>query len=463
MEERDLAKGNLRQFPRGRTQSRGTLKRKLWRIRQVAKSRKGERFTTLWHHIHNPDRLHEVYHQLKRGSAPGVDGVTWRQYGERLWENLTGLVGRLGRGAYKPSPVLRAYVPKGDGRQRPIGKLTMEDKVVQRSFVEVVGEVYEAEFLDFSYGCRPGRRQHDSLDALTVDIERKKVDWVLDADISGFFDAIDHEWLLRFLQHRIADERVLRQVRKWLKAGVLEEGELSRPEAGTPQGGNVSPLLANIYLHYAFDLWANRWRRKHAKGEMIINRYVDDIVVGFQHRWEAERFLTELTERLRKFSLELNADKTRLIEFGRFAAERRARRGQGKPETFNFLGFTHICSTDRRGKFIVRRHTMRQRMTAKLKSIKVELMRRRHRKVPEQREWLSAVLRGHFRYYGVPRNSRALKAFYIQVVWHWWRALRRRSQKHRLPWKPFAQRARDCLPQPLISHPYPDQRLCVTT
>ncbi len=463
VEERGLAKGNLRQFPRGRTQSRGTLKRKLWRIRQVARSRKGERFTTLWHHICNPDRLHEVYYLLKRGSAPGADGVTWRQYGEELWENLTGLAGRLVRGAYKPSPVLRAYVPKADGRQRPIGKSTLEDKIVQRSFVEVVGEVYEAEFLGFSYGCRPGRSQHNALDALTVAIEQRKVNWVLDADIRGFFDAIDHEWLLRFLQHRITDSRVLRQVRKWLKAGVLEEGELSIAEAGTPQGGNVSPLLANIYLHYALDLWAQRWRRKYAKGDVIIVRYVDDFVVGFQYRWEAERFQAELKERLGEFGLELNAEKTRLIEFGRYAAERRKSRGEGKPETFNFLGFTHICSTDQRGRYIVRRRTKRQRLTAKLKEVKASLKRRRHRKVAEQREWVSSVLRGHYGYYGVPRNIPALKAFYIEVVWHWWRALRRRSQKHRLPWKRFTRLARLRLPQPRVTHPYPEQRLCVTT
>jgi group II intron reverse transcriptase/maturase len=463
VEERDLAKGNPRQRPKGRTQSRGTLKRKLWRIRQVAKSRKGERFTSLWHHIYNPDRLHETYYQLRRDSAPGADRVTWRHYGKRLWENVTDLAGRLMRGGYKPSPVLRTYIPKGDGRLRPIGMTTLEDKIVQRSFTEVVGEVYEAEFKGFSYGSRPGRSQHNALDALTVAIEQRKVNWVLDADIRGFFDAIDHEWLLTFLRHRIADERVLRQVRKWLKAGILEEGEISIAEAGTPQGGNVSPLLANVYLHYAVDHWAHRWRHGHAKGDVIIVRYVDDFVVGFQHRWEAERFLAALTERLRKFSLELHAEKTRLLEFGRFAAERRKRRGEGKPETFDFLGFTHSCSTDRRGRFAVRRRTIRKRLAAKLKAVKTELKRRRHAKVAEQKEWLSAVLTGHYQYYGVPRNYEQLDTFYYWTVWHWWRALKRRSQRHRLKWKNFAARARACLPQPRITHPYPDRRLCVTT
>ena len=463
VEERDLTKGNPRQFPRSRTQSRGYLKRQLWRIRQVAKERKGERFTALWHHIYNPDRLHEVYLELKRDSAPGVDRVTWRQYGEGLWGRLTDLAGRLVGGAYKPKPVERVYIPKGDGRLRPIGKPTLEDKIVQRSFAEVVGEIYEAEFLGFSYGFRPGRNQHHALDALAAGLEWKKVDWVLDADIRGFFDAIDHGWMIKFLQHRIADRRVLRQVRKWLRAGVMERGELSVPEGGTPQGGSVSPLLANVYLHYVFDLWAHHWRRKHARGDVIIVRYADDIVLGFQYRWEAERFLTELKERFRKFSLELHADKTRLLEFGRFAAERRRRRGAGKPETFNFLGFTHICSEDHRGRFAVRRHTMRERLEAKLKAIKKVLMWNRHRKMGEQRRYVSSVLRGHYQYYGVPRNFRALEGFYLQVNWHWWRALRRRSQRHRLPWGKFLRQARKRLPQPRITHPYPEQRLCVTT
>jgi len=463
VEGRGLAKGNPRQYPRGRTQSRGTLKRLLWRIRQVAEERKGERFTALWHHVTNPNRLHEAYLALNRASAPGIDRVSWKQYGEHLWENLTGLVARLVGGAYRPLPVERVYIPKRDGRMRPIGKPALEDKVVQRCFTEVVGEIYEAEFLGFSYGCRPGRSPHNALDALAVALDKRRVNWVLDADIRGFFDAIDHEWMLRFLQHRITDRRVLRQVRQWLKAGVLEQGEKSVPETGTPQGGSVSPLLANIYLHYAFDLWAHRWRRKHARGDVIIVRYVDDFVVGFQHRQDAERFLAELKERLRKFSLELHADKTRLLEFGRFATERRQGRGEGKPETFNFLGFTHACGTDRRGWFVVRRHTIRQRLAAKLREIKIELKRRRHDKADEVRRWLSAVLSGHFNYYGVPRNGRALSVFYREVLWHWWRALKRRSQRARLPWKQFGRNARKRLPQPRITHPYPDQRLRVPT
>ncbi len=436
---------------------------KLWRIRQTAKERKGERFTALWHHIYHPDRLHEEYYQLQRDSSPGVDGVTWRQYGENLWGRLTDLAGRLRRGAYRPQPVERTYLPKGEGRRRPIGKPALEDKIVQRSFTAVVGAVYEAEFLGFSYGSRPGRGAHGALDALSVALERKKVNWVLDADIRGFFDAIDHGWLLQFLQHRIADRRVLRQVRQWLKAGVLEAGEIEVAESGTPQGGSASPLLANIYLHYAFDLWADRWRRKHARGDVIIVRYMDDFVVGFQYREEATRFLAALENRLRRFNLELHAEKTRLLEWGRFAAQHRKRRGLSKPETFHFLGFTHLCSTDRKGRFIVRRHTQRQRLTGKLKAMKIELKRRRHEKLAVQRRWVSSALKGHYAYYGVPRNRPALRVFYNQVIWHWWRALRRRSQKHNLRWKAFCRRAQERLPQPRITHPYPDQRLCVTT
>ncbi len=395
VEGRGLAKGNPRQPPQTRTQSRRALMLKLRRIRQVAKERKDERFTSLWHHVYNLNRLHEVYFELNRSSAPGVDQVTWQQYGENLWANLTDLSGRLMRGAYRPLPVERTYIPKGDGRMRPIGKPPLEDKIVQRAYAQVVGAVYEADFLGFSYGCRPGRSQHNALDAISVALAGRKVNWVLDADIRGFFDAISHEWMLKFLQHRIADPRVLRQARQWLKAGVLEGGEKSVSEAGTPQGGSVSSLLANIYLHYVFDLWAHRWRQRHAWGEVIIVRYVDDIVVGFQYRDDAERFLSELWQRMRCHSLELHADKTRLIEFGRFAAENRKRRGEGKPETFNFLGFTHICSKDPGGKYIVRRHTMRQRLTAKLKSMNIELKRRRHQKLAEQRRWVSSVLRGH--------------------------------------------------------------------
>ena len=462
-EGRGSAKGNSRHFPKHRTQSRSMLRRKLWRIRQVAEERKKERFTSLWHHIYDPNRLHECYLALNRKSATGVDKVTWKQYGEQLWRNLTDLAGRLARGAYKPKPVERIYIPKTDGRRRPIGKTALEDKIAQRSFVEVVGEIYEADFLGFSYGSRPERSAHDALDALSVGLAENGVSWVLDADIRGFFDAVDHEWMLKFLQHRIADRRVLRQVEAWLKAGVLEDGKKTIAETGTPQGGNISPLLANIYLHYAFDQWAHYWRHSDARGQVILVRYVDDFVVGFQYRSDAERFLDELKERLRKFNLELHPTKTRLLEFGRFAAQNIRRRGGGKPETFNFLGFTHMCSVNTAGYFTIRRHTDRKKMTAKLKELNIELKRRRHQKLADQKRRMSAILRGYYNYFGVPGNSRAINAFYQETLRHWWRALRRRSHKNKLGWAAFCRQARRWLPRPRITHPYPSQRLRVIT
>lgn len=463
VEVRCLAKGKTHQFPRVRTQSRRALNEGLERIRQTVKERKGERLTALWHHVYNPNRLHEAYLALNRESAPGIDGVTWEQYGENLWANLTDLAGRLQRGAYRPAPVERTYVLKQDGSPRPIGKPTLEDKIVQRSVAEVLGAVYETEFLGFSYGFRAGRNPHAALDALSVGLEAKKINWVLDADIRGFFDAMSHEWIASFLQHRIADRRVIRQIQQWLRAGVMEEGKKTEPEEGTPQGCSISPLLANLYLHYVFDLWAHRWRRHHAQGDVIVVRYADDFVVGFEQRAEAKRFLEELRDRLYQFGLELHPNKTRLIEFGRYAAERRARRGQGKPETFNFMGFTHQCSTDRRGRFIVRRQTMRQRLTGKLKQIREELRSRLNAGVVAQGQWLRSVLQGHYQYYGVPNNSRALGLFRDQVTRHWLGALRRRSQKHRITWERMALLAKRWLPKPRITHPYPNQRLRVTT
>jgi group II intron reverse transcriptase/maturase len=460
-EERGLAKGNPLRRRRDRTQRRVSLNQALERIRQAA-GKGVEQFTALWHHVYNPDRLRESFVGMKRTSAPGVDRVTWKQYQESLEENLEDLSGRLKRGAYKPSPVERTYIPKGDGRLRPIGKPTLEDKIVQRAYAEVVGAVYEAEFKGFSYGFRRGRSQHHALDAVTVAIERRKVNWVLDADIVGFFDAIDHEWLLKFLQHRIADRRMLRQVRKWLRAGVMEDGEWTEQQKGTPQGGSVSPVLANIYLHYVFDLWADRWRQQQAHGDVIIVRYADDFLVGFQYKSEAEQFLTELRERFAEFGLELHSDKTRLVEFGRYAIERRRERGVGKPETFDFLGLTHCCSSDRKGRFIVRRHTMRSRIGGKLKQIKVDLRRRLHDPVPEVGRWLGSILRGHYAYYGVPRNSRSMSSFRFQVSQLWYRSLRRRSQRNRITWDGKMKRLVErYLPRPQITHAYPNQRLRV--
>jgi group II intron reverse transcriptase/maturase len=407
--------------------------------------------------------LLEAYVCLKREAAPGVDGVTWRQYGEALEDNLRDLSERLRRGAYRARPVRRAYIAKADGRQRPLGVTVLEDKVVQRATVEVLNAIYEIDFVGFSYGFRPGRSQHDALDALYAGLLTKKVNWVLDADIRGFFDAIDHGWLVKFLEHRIADRRVVRLIQKWLNAGVLEDGKRTWSEQGTPQGGSASPLLANVYLHYVFDLWTQRWRRTEARGEMIVVRYADDFIVGFEHKSDAERFLAELTERFRRFALELHPDKTRRIEFGPFAAANRTRRGQGKPETFDFLGFTHICGKKRNGRFTVLRQTMRKRLQAKLKQVKLQLRRRLHDPVPEVGKWLNSVVRGHVNYYGVPMNGPALSLFRFQVGRLWYRSLKRRSQKTRLNWERMRRLIDRWLPPARICHPYPLRRLGVIT
>lgn len=435
----------------------------LERVRQAAKRDKEQRFTALFHHVYSVDQLRGAYYSLKRDASPGIDGETWRHYGENLEENLQNLSGRLRRGAYRAKPVGRVQIPKTDGRWRPIGLPSLEDKVVQRAVVEVLQAIYEQEFLGFSYGFRPRRNPHRALDALYVGIMRKKVDWVLDADIRGFFDTLSHEWLVQFIEHRIADRRIVRLIRKWLRAGVLEEGRLIQKEEGTVQGGNISPLLANIYLHYVFDLWVQRWRVKRARGDVVVVRFADDFVVGFQHRYEAERFLAELRQRFRRFGLELQSDKTRLIEFGRFASQSRSRRGQGKPETFNFLGFTHICAKTRRGKFTVLRKTMRKKRQLKLKEVYAELWRRMHEPVPAQGAYLRAVVAGHIRYFGVPMNGLSISVFYREVCRMWMKVLRRRSHKHNLRWDRMQRLIAKWIPLPRICHPYPLERFGVVT
>ncbi len=463
VEGRGRAKGNPVQQTRDRTQRREPLQHALERIRQAADGDSEAQFTALWHHVYNVDRLREAFLSLKRGSAPGVDEVTWKGYAEDLEENLKDLSARLKRGAYRAKPVRRVHIPKRDGRQREIGVTALEDKIVQRATVEVLNAVYEVDFLGFSYGSRPGRSAHNALDALSVGISRKKVNWILDADIRGFFDTIDHEWLVKFVEHRIADKRVVRHIRKWLKAGVLEDGKYTVKEEGTPQGASVSPLMANVYLHYVFDLWIQWWRKQRAQGDVIVVRYLDDCVVGFQYRKDAERFLRELRERLSKFNLELHPGKTRLIEFGRFAVANRERRGKGKPETFDFLGLTHICGRTRNGKFQVVRQTKVERMRGKLKELKGELKRRMHLPVPVVGQWLTSVVVGHYRYYGVPGNQHALKQFRFQVGRLWYRSLRRRSQRSRVTWERMRPLIRRWLPSPRIMHPYPNQRLYVFT
>jgi group II intron reverse transcriptase/maturase len=460
VEGRRQAKGNAGPQNTSRAQDRQGVPSAWDRIRQAAKTDKGRRFTTLLHHVYNIETLREAYFGLKRDAAPGVDGETWQTYGDHLEANLKDLSERLQRGAYRAKPVRRVYIPKPDGRQRPLGVTTLEDKVVQRALVLVLNCIYETDFLGFSYGFRPGRKPHDALDALYVGIKRRKVNWVLDADIRGYFDAISHECLVKLVEHRIADRRVVRLIQKWLNAGVLEDGERTRSEMGTPQGGGISPLLANIYLHYVFDLWVRDWRRQ-AKGDVIVVRFADDIIVGFQHETEARRFWAELRERFAAYGLELHPEKTRLIEFGRHAAENRKRNGRGKPETFDFLGFTHICGKTRKGRFAHVRHTMRKRLRAKLREVKEAFRTRWHHPVPEVGKWLASIIRGHLNYYAVPLNFDAIEAFHRQVVRLWKRGLSRRSHKAYITWERMGRIARRFLPRPRIVHPWPDERFAL--
>jgi len=458
-EGRELAKGNPNQQNAFRTPSRTDAPSALERVRQAARREKKMRFTALLHHVYDIARLRTAFLALKKDAAPGMDGETWRHYEQALETNLQHLSERLKRGAYRAKPVRRVFIPKADGRQRPLGVPVLEDKIVQRATVDVLNAIYETDFLGFSYGFRPGRNQHHALDALYIGLLTKKVSWVLDMDIRAFFDTIDHGWLIKFLEHRIADRRIVRLIQKWLNAGVLEEGTRTRVNEGTPQGGSMSPLLANIYLHYVFDLWVHAWRRKHARGNVIVVRYADDIVLGFEVKSDAERFRVDLAERFAKFHLELHPEKTRLLEFGAYAAERRQRRGLGKPETFNFLGFTHICGKKRSsGLFTVRRHTIRERLQAKLRDLKPEMRHRMHRPLREQGAWLRSVVGGHIRYYGVPTNGPALYTFRFQVGRLWFRTLRHRSQRLHLSWTQMRRHIDRWLPPARVCHPYPLRR-----
>jgi RNA-directed DNA polymerase len=453
VERRDLVKGNPLTGDTRRIQGRARVQQALERIRRAAERNKGGQLTALMHHIYAVDTLREAYYDLERGAAPGVDGRSWRQYGEALEVNLEDLSGRLARGAYRARPVQRVYVPKSDGRQRPIGVPVLEDKIVQRATVMVLNQVYEVDFAEWSYGFRPGRRAHDALEALDKAIWTQKVNWVVDADVRSFFDAMRHDWAVTFVEHRIGDKRVVRLIQKWLKAGVLEAGTWTQADRGSPQGASVSPLLANIYLHYVFDLWVQQWRKQRAQGEVIAVRYADDFIVGFQHRADAAGFLADLKERFRKFGLEVHPDKTRLLEFGRYAAERRQRRGQGKPKTFDFLGLTHICATDRQGRFVVKRRTMRKRLQAKLREVHTELRRRLNEPTRKVGEWLATVLRGHYGYYGVVGNYEALSRFRYEVGRLWYRTLQRRSQKASLKWARMTRLIKRWLPPARISRP----------
>jgi group II intron reverse transcriptase/maturase len=457
-EGRPLTKENIGQPTASRTQGRTHASSGLLDVRRVARTEKRTRFTALLHHV-TEARLRDSFTGLKRAAAPGVDGVTWAEYETDLDGRLVDLHRRVHTGTYRAQPSKRAYIPKADGRPRPLGIAALEDKIVQHAVGVVLGSIYEEDFLGFSYGFRPARSQHQALDALWVGLMRKQVNWVLDADIRAFFDTMDHGWMMRFLEHRIADRRILRLIHKWLRAGVSEDGIWSKTEVGTPQGAVVSPLLANIYLHYVFDLWVQHWRTHAATGDVVVVRYADDIVMGFEHRGEAERFLRSWQERLRTYGLTLHPDKTRLIEFGRHAAEQRKQRGEDKPDPFDFLGFTHLCGKTRKtGRFIVKRQTIRKRLTAKLQALKADLRHRGHDPVAIVGKWLHSVVLGWFNYHAVPGNMDSLNSFRSQVIRYWFRALRRRSQRHRLTWARFLALVRAWIPSAKIMHPHPNVR-----
>jgi len=460
-EGRPPIKENVGQPNTYSTQSGKGVSQGLAGVRKAAKNNKEMKFTALLHHL-TVDLLRESFYSLKRKAAPGVDGVTWQEYETGLEDRLVDLHGRVHRGAYRAMPSRRVYIEKEDGRQRPLAVPALEDKLVQQAVATILNQIYEEDFLGFSYGFRPGRSQHQALDALSYALLKKKVNYVLDADIRGFFDNLDKSWLVQFVEHRVADPRILRLIQKWLNAGVMEEGEWSNTKTGSPQGSVISPLLANIYLHYAFDLWVNVWRKKWAHGEVAVIRYADDVILGFQHQTDADRFLENLRERLGMFGLELHPDKTRRIEFGRFAEQNRERRGEGKPETFDFLGFTHICGKNGLGRFAVRRETIRKRMGAKLRQLKQELRRRMHDPVRQTGQWLKSVVQGYFNYYAVPGNLDSLSVFRHRALVLWWHSIRRRSQKRRINWTRMLVLAQRWLPPPQTLHPFPDARFAAS-
>jgi RNA-directed DNA polymerase len=463
VEKRRLAERNPSKQNRDQAQSWITLPNELDRIRYAAQRNRQGQFISLWHHVYDIRRLKKSFLELKRNSASGIDGVTWKEYSRNSENKLKELSEGLRRGSYRARAVRRTFIPKQDGRQRPIGIPVLEDKIVQKAMVDVLDAIYEVDFLGFSYGFRPGRNQHNALDAVVEAIEGRKINWVLDVDICGFFDAIDHEWLIKFVEHRVKDKRIIQQIKKWLNAGVMESGLWHKTKEGTPQGGSVSPLLANVYLHYVFDLWANRWRKKKASGDVVMIRYADDVVLGFQYHYELKLFLKDLEKRFEKFNLKVHPKKTFSIEFGRYAAERRKEKGKGKPETFDFLGFTHICGKSRKGKFTVLRKTSAKKMRNKLQELKRTLRERMHWSIPDVGKWLKSVVTGHCRYYGVPWNGKSLTRFRSELTRLWYKTLRRRSQKGRMTWKRMNRLAKKWLPSPFICHPYPAERMRVTT
>jgi RNA-directed DNA polymerase len=463
VEGRTSPKGNGGETAAVRTLRRVTASNGLIAVRRAARQSKSVRFTALLHHI-NIDLLKQSYRSLERDSAPGIDGVMWRAYGENLEEKLKGLHDRVHRGGYRARPARRTYIPKADGSKRPLSILCLEDKIVQQAVATVLEAIYEEDFLGFSYGFRPGRGQHDALDALHVGILRKRVNWVLDADIRGFFDAMAHAWIIRFLEHRIADKRILRLIAKWLKVGVVEDGRATRSMCGAPQGAVISPILANVYLHYVYDLWVHRWRRNKASGDMIVIRYADDTIVGFEHEHEARAFLDDLKERMRKFELALHPDKTRLIRFGRHATKQRERSGEGKPETFDFLGFTHFCTRSRKwGSFVIGRKTIKRRMLRRLQEVKTELRKRMHDPVAKTGTWVHQMLQGHLNDFAVSGNDPSLWWFFDEVRWRWLKSLKRRSQNAFLHWDEFTRLTARFFPSIRILHPLPCHRFDART
>lgn len=460
VEERSSTKRNDVPTDLPRTQNRTQRKSTgLHGVRELARKDKQLVFVNLLHHV-TCDLLYEAFLDLKKTAAVGADGVTWHDYEQDVESNIFELHGRIHRGGYRPRPSRRVKIPKPDGRQRQLGIASLEDKIVQKALLWVLQSVYEQDFVGFSYGFRPRRKQHDALDALTVAITGNKVNWILDADIEGFFDNIDHDMLIKFLEHRIGDRRVLRLIGKWLKAGVIEEGVWQETTSGSPQGSGISPLLSNVYLHYVFDLWI-QWWRKQCRGDVIVVRYADDFVIGFENHGEAAACLGELHARFAKFGLKLHKDKTRLIEFGRYAAERRQRSGEDRPETFTFLGFTHMCAvTRKRGWFKILRHSIGKRMRAKFQDLKAKLRQRMHRPLGETGRWLRRVVQGWMNYHAVPGNSRCLLRFVDEVTRLWLKVIRRRSQnaRQKWTWKRMRRLARKHLPRPRIMHPYPQQR-----
>jgi RNA-directed DNA polymerase len=462
VEGSDVTKGNVFDSPASRTQCRTNASMGLEGVREAARRNKRERFTALLHHV-TPALLVESFYTLRKNAAAGVDGVTWREYEQILYTRVHELHREIHTGAYRTQPSRRVYIPKADGKQRPLGIASLEDKIVQQAVSTVLSIIYEEDFLGFSYGFRKGRGQHDALDALYMGITSRKVNWILDADIRAFFDEINHEWMLKFLEHRIADKRILRLIRKWLKAGVIEGGRRVSSEQGCPQGAVISPLLSNVYLHYVLDTWAHHWRKRYASGDVIIVRYADDSVLGFQHEGVAKRFLAAMQERLAKFGLALHPDKTRLIEFGNYAVTNRLKRGLGKPETFDFLGFTHVCARNKLGYAKLIRLTVKKRMRATLSAIRQTLLRRRHEPIAEIGRWLTRVVQGYFNYYAVSGNLYRLRSFRSEVCRTWRHALLQRSQRHHMPWTRFTRLVNMYIPPCRMVHPYPEQRFRATT